>query len=92
MVSLKDTAKTFLRADVTELPKLDLSLDIQTKTFINKDKQEVSYYFVEIDKKKYTIKSSILSKIKELLDVRPQTKFVKVSKGTDGQIAVIPLD
>lgn len=92
MVNLKETALKYVKADITELPKLDLSLEIKTKSFTNSSKQQVSYYYVEIDGKSYTIKSNTLAKIKELLEVRPQTKFVKINKGSDGQTSVIPLD
>ena len=93
MTTLKDAALAFSgKHEITELDKVPTDLQIYESSFENAQKQTIKYYYCEFNGVKYTIKSAAMNKIKELLTLRPQTKFIKVNKGNDGQYSVIPLD
>jgi hypothetical protein len=97
MTSLKDTALAHQgKKDITELDKVPTDAEVQEGKFTaNKgtpQEQERKYYFMEVNGVKYSIKSAAMSKVKEILLVRPQTKFVKINKNPDGSYTVIPLD
>ena len=93
MATLKDAALAYSgRKEITELDKVPTDLQIYEGMFKNKQDQEIKYFYVELNNVKYTIKGALMNKIKELLTLRPQTKYFKVNKGSDGQYSVIPLD
>ena len=93
MATLKDAAMSYSgKKDISELDKIPVEVQIYEATFKNKQDQEITYHFIEINGVKYSIKAQAMSKIKEMLSVRPQTKFIKINKGSDGQYSVIPLD
>jgi hypothetical protein len=93
MASLKDTAMAYSgKHEITELDKIATDLPIYESSFKNKQDQEIKYFYAELNGIKYSIKAAAMVKIKELLTLRPQTKFIKVNKNSDGQYSVIPLD
>jgi hypothetical protein len=93
MATLKDVAISFAgKHDITELDKIPTDVQIYESSFENSAKQTIKYFYIELNSIKYSIKSAAMHKVKELLTLRPQTKFIKVNKGSDGQYSVIPLD
>ena len=93
MATLRDVAISFAgKHEITELDKVPTDVQIYEASFENQAKQTIKYFYAELNGMKYTIKSGAMNKIKELLTLRPQTKFIKVNKGSDGQYSVIPLD
>lgn len=93
MATLKDAAMAYSGGkEITELEKVPTDAQIYEASFKNKSGQDIKYVYIELNGSKYNIKAAALGKIKEILLVRPQTKFIKVNKGSDGQYTVIPLD
>ena len=93
MTTLKDAAISFAgKHDITELDKVPTDAQIYESSFENQNKQTIKFFYIELNNIKYNIKSAAMIKIKELLTLRPQTKFIKINKGSDGQYSVIPLD
>lgn len=93
MATLGEVSLTYSgKKEITELDKVPIATQIYEGTFKNKQGQDIKYYYIELNGIQYNIKSQILTKIKELLLYRQQTKSIKVNKGADGQYSVIPLD
>jgi hypothetical protein len=93
MTTLKESALAYSEGkDISDLDKVPVDIEVKSETYKKKSGEERTWSFIELNGIKYKVKAQVLSKINELLKVRPITKFVKVAKGTDGQYAVIPLD
>lgn len=92
MANLKETAVNFKSGkDITDLEKIPTDIEVKTGEF-EKNGQKMTYTYFELDGWKYTIKSKVMESIKQMLGVRPQTKFIKVNKTPAGEYFVIPLD
>ena len=86
METLKNMAEQYEAPQTLNIADLDrISVDIEVKqtTKKNKDGEEFSYLYAEIDGKEYRIAGSILGGIKALLQKMPTLKAVSVIK--DGQ-------
>ena len=94
MVSLREASLNYKgKKDITELEKVPVDdLQVYEKTFKNKQDQEITYFYVELNGIQYTVKTMAINKLKELLTNRPQTKIVRFTKDGNGQFSVIPLD
>lgn len=93
MTTLKEAALNYRgQKEITELDKVPADISISEGEFKNKAEQVIKYYFIELNQEKYKVKTAALVAIKELLTLRPQTKFFKVNKNTQGQYSAIPLD
>jgi hypothetical protein len=92
MTSLKEMSLSYSsKKELTSLAKVSVDLNVQEGTFQANGK-DVKFNFVEIDGYKYTVKAKTFEALKRILDVRPQTKFVKFEKDKNGELFVIPLD
>lgn len=92
MANLLETAKSYAKKDLTVLPEIDLEkTEIKTSTF-GEGENKREYRYFEIDGWKYTINAAVLSAIKDLLEVRPTTKKIKVYRDKQGDLKVMPLD
>lgn len=87
-LSLSHVAKK----EITDLDSVDLNLEVKESEFQTKEGTKAKFNYIEIDNYKYTIKSKVLSALKNIMTLRPQTTKVKFNKNEDGSITVIPLD
>lgn len=94
MTTLKDAAEKHQgKHYVTELDKVPLDAQIYESSFDEKGtNRKVTFYYLELNGIKYNVPSGALNAIKELVLLRPNTKFVKVTKQPGGNYSVIPLD
>lgn len=93
MASLKDSAlKYTAKKELYDLDKIDVSLEVKQDTFDGKDGKKIQFNYIEIEGYKYTIKSDLMQEIKNTLEVRPQTKFIKVRKASNGTLYITPED
>lgn len=92
MANLLDTAKAYSKKDITSLDVIDLKeTEIMTSTFGEGENKREWRYF-EIDGWKYSINAAVLSAIKDLLEMRPQTTKIKVYRDKQGDLKVMPID
>lgn len=77
--------------DITDLDSIPVDIEVKEGEF-DKNGQKMKYSYFEIDNWKYTLKSNVMSKIKQIMAARPTTKHIKVSKDDKGEYFVIPLD
>jgi len=96
MPTLKESALKFTgKKELFDLEKIDVSFEVKTDTFDGKGDnagKKIPYNYVEIDGYKYTIKADLMQQIKQTLEDRPLTKFIKVKKASNGTLYVISLD
>lgn len=92
MPSLKDSAMSYEKRDIFSLDKIPVDIEIKTDAFTGKDGKIIDFQFIEIGGWKYPIKAKYLDKIKQVLEMRPDTKFVKAKKSAEGEIYFIPVD
>lgn len=93
MTTLKDAALGYSgKKDITELDKVPTDLQVYESSFKNAQGQDIKFFYIELNGSKYNIKGAAMIKLKEMLSLRPQTKYVKINKSADGQYSVIPLD
>jgi hypothetical protein len=96
MPTLKDLALKYTgKKELYDLDKIDVSLEVKQDTFDGKGQNEgkkIAYNYIEIDGYKYTIKADLMQQIKQTLESRPQTKFIKVNRAANGTLYIIPLD
>lgn len=92
-MNLLESAKAFSgKKEVWTLDKIPVDIEMKEDTFTNKEGKEVKYFFVEINGYKYTITSKVLEAIQQVVNVRPETKFIKIQKTPKGEIYAVPLD
>lgn len=91
MATLKDSAMAWEKRDIFSLDKIPVDIEIKEDVF-EKNGKAVKYLYFEKDGWKYTIKSNFLEKLRQLLEIRPETKFVKAKKNSDGDVYFVPLD
>ncbi len=96
MSTLKEESEKYVpptTLNIAELNKISVDLELKDGTGKNKEGEEFTYKYVEIDKKEYRVAGSILGGIKALLEKMPNLKFVSVLKqgaGLNTRYQVIP--
>ena len=86
MATLRESAMAYetpQTLNIADLDKIQVDLEVKQATKKNKDGEEFTYLYAEIDNKEYRIAGSILGGIKALLKKMPSLKYVSVIK--DGQ-------
>lgn len=91
MSALKDAAMAYQKRDIFSLDKIPVDIEIKTDAF-TKDGKVMDYMYIEINNWKYTIKAAYLEKLRQTLEMRPETKFVKAKKTADGEVYFVPVD
>lgn len=94
MTTLKEAAEKHSgKHYITELDKVPIEAQVYESSFKEKGTdREVKFFYMELNGIKYNVPSGALNAIKELVSIRPTTKFVKVTKQPGGNYSVIPLD
>ena len=87
MASLKETAKAYepkQTLNIADLDRVDLSFPMEERTGKDKDGNEFEYQVMVVNGIEYRVPNTVLEKIKEMLDLKPDLKFVKVEKSGSG--------
>jgi len=80
--------------NVTELESLNLQLPIEEKEYTDKEGKTFTVNEVIIDNEAYRVPISVIGQIKAIVEVKPETTEVKVTKSGEGlntQYQTIPL-
>jgi len=91
MTTLKDSAIAYEKKDIFSLDRLPVDAEIQEGSF-EKNGQAIKYSFIEFNGWKYTIRPEHLAKLKQTIEIRPDTKFVKFKKDDKGSPYCVPVD
>jgi hypothetical protein len=98
MVSIRQSAMAYTpktTKSITELASVSVDLDIEDKSFTDKDGKEFTISVVEINGEEYRIPLSCIKQLKELIAEKPKMKTFKVRKTGEGMntsYTVVPLD
>ena len=87
MSSLKDTAKEYspkLTLNIADLDRVDLSFPIEDRTGTDKEGKEFEYKVMIANKQEYRVPNTVLEEIQKILKLKPEAKFVKVTKKGSG--------
>ena len=87
MATLKEEAKAYepkQTLNIADLDRVDLSFPIENRTGTDKENKEFSYKVMVVNGFEYRVPNTVLEKIKEMLDLKPDLGFVKVEKTGSG--------
>ena len=79
MGTLKEEAQNYeppTTLNIADLDKIPIDLELKDGSGKNKDGEEFTYKYAEIDGKQYRVAGSILGGIKAILQKMPDLKFV----------------
>ena len=83
MTSLKEAAKAYepkQTMNIVDLKVVDLSFPIEDRTGKDKEGKEFTYKVMLVNDEEYRVPVTVLEKIKEILEIKSDTKYVKVEK------------
>lgn len=78
--------------NIADLDKVDLSFPVEDRTGTNKDNEEFSYKVMVANEQEYRVPNTVLEEIKKILKLRPDAKFVRVSKKGTGMATSYDVD
>lgn len=87
MVSLKETAQAYepkTTMNIADLEKVDISLELQDRKGTDGEGKEFDYKVLVIDGKEYRTPNTVIEEIKKIISLKPDVKFVKVTKQGSG--------
>ena len=87
MPSLKETAKEYepkLTLNIADLDKVDLSFPMEERTGTDKEGKTFDYHVMVANGQEYRVPNTVLEEIQKILKLKPEAKFVKVSKKGSG--------
>jgi len=88
MATIKEEAMAFEPTQVkniAELKCVSVDLDVKTDHSKNKDGEEFTFKFIEVEGEKYRIPGIVLGSIKTIVEQRPDTKHVQVIRSGEGK-------
>lgn len=98
MASVKDSAKGYTpkaTKNIAELQSVEVDLALMEGKGKNKQNEEFTYNFIEVDGEEYRVPDKVLKDLKAILAKKPNLKTFSVSKqgqGLNTTYTVIPLD
>jgi len=87
MVSLKDTATEYepkLTLNIADLDKVDISFPVEDRSGTNAEGKDFEYKVMVANNLEYRVPNTVLEEIQKILKLKPDTKFVKVTKKGSG--------
>lgn len=97
MPTIKDEALAFMpkqTKNVADLPQLDVNATLLDGKGTDDTGQEFKYKYVDVNGQEYRVPNVVIGNIKDLLEMNPALKLVKVSKkgqGLQTRYTVMPL-
>ena len=87
MSSLKDTANAYEQKrtlNIADLDKVDLSFPIEDRSGTDSEGKTFNYKVMIANEIEYRTPNTVLEEIQKILKLKPEAKFVKVSKKGSG--------
>ena len=87
MSSLKENANAYeakRTLNIADLDKVDLSFPMEDRSGTDSEGKEFSYHVMIANDIEYRVPNSVLEEIQKILKLKPEAKFVKVSKKGSG--------
>lgn len=87
MKSLKDEAQAYepkQTLNIADLDKVDISLPIEDRSGTDSEGKPFDYKVLVVSSHEYRVPNTVLEEIKKILELKPDVKFVKVTKTGSG--------
>jgi hypothetical protein len=87
MTSIKEMAQAYepkTTKNIAELQRVRCDMEVEEKTYTDKDNKEFSVLVAEIDGEDYRVPLSVLKDLKILLEDDPEIEYFKVLKSGEG--------
>ena len=87
MASLREEAQAYepkITLNIADLDRVDLSFPVEDRTGTDNEGKEFHYKVMVVNGKEYRTPSTVLEEIKKILQLKPDTKAVKVIKTGSG--------
>ncbi len=87
MVSLKDTANEYepkQTLNIADLDKVDISFPVEDRTSTNAEGKDFDYKVMIANGLDYRVPNTVLEEIQKILKLKPEAKFVNVTKKGSG--------
>ena len=97
MANLKETVLAYeppQTLNVADLEVVPIDVEVHEETGKNKEGEDFTYNYIEVDGKRYRVPNSVLTELKTILEEQPNlTKFrvKKTGAGLQTRYTVIPL-
>jgi len=98
MANIKEEAQAYeppQTKNIADLEAVPVNLELEDREGTNKEGKDFQYKVVVVEEEDYRIPGVVLGDLKEILKVKPDLKFFKVTKkgtGVTTKYTVIPLD
>lgn len=98
MASILDSAKAYTpkkTLNIADLDRVNLSWELKEGVGTDKDGKDFEYNYFEVNGIEYRVPNSVLEKLKEGLQFRPDIKFIRVLKqgtGLGTKYSIVVLD
>lgn len=86
-MTLKDSAENYepiKTLNITDLDRVDLSWNTETKEGVNEKGESYTYEALHVNGMYYRIPNPVLEKIRDMLELKADLKFIKVTKTGTG--------
>jgi len=87
MANLKDVAQAYepkITFNIADLEKVDILTEVEERTGTDAEGKTFDYKVLVIDGKDYRTPNTVVEEIKKILSLKPDVKFVKVTKSGSG--------
>ena len=97
MANLKETALAYeapQTLNIADLEVVSTDVEVKSETAKNKDDEEFTYNYIEVDGQRYRVPNSVLTELKAILEEQPDLKKFRVKKSGSGlqtRYTVVPL-
>jgi len=88
MTNFKESANAFVpmkMKNIADLPSVDINLEIVDGEGIDEAGKTYKYKFFELNQERYRVPGVVLGQLKDILEVKPDTKSFKVKKTGTGK-------
>jgi hypothetical protein len=85
--TLKEEAQEYVpkqTLNVADLDKVDLSWKTEDREGTDSEGNSYKYKVIVINEQEYRVPNSVIEKIQQMLDLKPDLQFVKVEKSGSG--------
>ena len=87
MGNLRDEAQAYTpkqTLNIADLDRVDLTWNLEDRSGTDSEGKEFDYKVMVVNSIEYRVPNSVLEEVKKILKLKPDTKFVKVSKSGSG--------
>jgi len=95
MVSLKETAVGYepkQTLNIADLDRVDISFPVEERSGTNSEGKDFEYKVMIANGLEYRVPNTVIEEIQKIIKLRPEAKFVKVTKKGSGLSTTYSVD